>query len=73
MRLFKEGCEIRLTQNDLNDLIEEAMNKTLFCIGSDDKTVVKVSLHPGTKYVARVTVETKQKPPILITKEPNHA
>lgn len=57
MKLFKQGAEMRLTQDDLKDLLEAILNQKIFF--ASKHTVVNLSLHPGNKYVARVTFKSE--------------
>jgi hypothetical protein len=59
MKLFKNGAELRLTQGDLEALLEEVMNSKFFILSSGMQKIVSLSLHPGNKYVVRVTFEAK--------------
>lgn len=61
MKLFKDGMEIRLTQEDLALMLEQMMNEKLFILGAGRQTVSNLTLHPGNKYVARVTVKAERK------------
>lgn len=57
MKLFANGAEIRLTQQDLMLMIEVFLNQKL--IGMDRQQVTALSLHPGNKYVAQVTIQAE--------------
>jgi len=56
MKLFTDGGEIRLTKEDLRQLLQEAINKHLTGITTVSINITDLSLHPGNKYVARLTL-----------------
>ena len=57
MRTFKGGAELRLTQQDLQELLADALNEMLFRgLETRKHKVTELSLHPGNKYVARMTL-----------------
>lgn len=60
MKLFENGAEIRLTQEDLMLMLEKFMNDKFFIFGAGRQEVTGISLHPGNKYVARVTLKAKE-------------
>ena len=63
MKYFKNSCEIRITKEDLILLIEEILNRRVLqdsqVLGVGPQQVNDISLHPGNKYVARITVSAK--------------
>lgn len=56
MKLFAEGGEIRLTKEDLRQLLETSIDKQLTGITTVSIKVADLSLHPNNKYVARLTL-----------------
>lgn len=58
MRIFSKGGEIRLTREDIMQIIEYGLND---CLYLDQRQSVKsITLHPDAKYVIRVEVENAQ-------------
>lgn len=57
MKLFANGAEIRLTHQDLMLMIEVILNQKL--VGVERQKVTALSLHPGNKYVAQVTIQAE--------------
>ena len=60
MREFKGGAEIRITSEDLKAALEYVINEQLFGGYIYHHKVDSVSLHPGNKYVARVTISMEK-------------
>jgi len=56
MKLFAEGGEIRLTKEDLRQLLQGAISKQLTGINTASINVTDLSLHPNNKYIARLTL-----------------
>ena len=56
MKSFKDNVEIRLEQGDLIEMIEDSLRNTVFSYGFKTGRVASVSLHPGNKYVVRITL-----------------
>ena len=56
MKLFANGGEIRLTKEDLRQLLQKAIRKQLTGITTACINVTDLSLHPTNKYVARLTL-----------------
>jgi len=64
MKIFKDGCEIRLTYRDLYDAIHYWLHKVVFMSdgyggwnkSSKGLVIKSLSLHPGNKYGAKITI-----------------
>lgn len=60
MKQFKDGAEIRLSRDDLKDLLTDALNSKLFGICMDKHRVSELTLHPNNKYVIRITLRPEK-------------
>ena len=59
MKSFNGGIELRLTKEDLIQLVEYVLNNRILGGMMDDHEVESISLHPDNKYVARITTKPK--------------
>ena len=64
MRGFHGGAEIRITREDLKKALEYAINSKILRAGLIDgvnhHVVDEVTLHPRTKYVARISISVRE-------------
>lgn len=60
MKAFKNDVEIRLEKDDLIQLLEDALSRSIFSLSFNCGEVASISLHPANKYVARITLAKPQ-------------
>ena len=62
MRMFKGKTEIRITKEDLIEMLGYTLNEKIFNLMIHQyRTIESVSLHPDNKYVARITIGEPEK------------
>ena len=56
MKSFNGGVEIRLTKEDLKEMLEFAINRRIFRDTMATHKVDELTVHPSNKYVTRITL-----------------
>ena len=60
MKIFKGTCELALSREDLEHALASWIETNTRAF-KDDFEIASVTLHPGNKYVARITVQPSSK------------
>jgi len=61
VRAFYGGAEIRITKEDLMQMLEKTMEDSILSFSMHPHKVTDVSLHPDNKYVLRMRLEPHER------------